>query len=200
MNFKDLNRILKFKIFLHKDGQFRAAHVTLGYTLISTCFQSLKHVSKDRRSCWRVSQAAELIAQQVTNLIQVEEEPISSEKEQEETAREPSFVDLEEDFKAFNQPDLTKHFRLALDLGPQRKLASTKGSQTYQKEWSSKRRLPICWPCWNPTRGVPYRSPSRSETSYPYSSLVFSYWARGEEEKVRENPAKKSQNRGRSNP
>ena len=31
VNFKDLNRILRSEIFLHKDGQLRVAHVILGY-------------------------------------------------------------------------------------------------------------------------------------------------------------------------
>ena len=42
----DLNRILKFEIFLHIDRQLHAAHVILGYTLISTHFQSSKNVIK----------------------------------------------------------------------------------------------------------------------------------------------------------
>ena len=46
VNCEDLNRILKFKIFLHKDGQLRAAQVILGYKPISTYFQSPKHMIK----------------------------------------------------------------------------------------------------------------------------------------------------------
>ena len=51
VNFKDLNRILKSEIFLHRDGQLRAVHVILKFTPISKCFQSLKHVinAKDPR-------------------------------------------------------------------------------------------------------------------------------------------------------
>ena len=46
MNREDLNRISKSKIFLHKEGQLRAAHVILGYISISISFQSPKHVIK----------------------------------------------------------------------------------------------------------------------------------------------------------
>lgn len=41
-----LNRILRSEIFLHTDSQFYATHVILGFTPISTWFQSLKHVIK----------------------------------------------------------------------------------------------------------------------------------------------------------
>ena len=46
----------------------------------------------------------DLIAQQVAQLIQAEEEPIPSEEEQKEVAKENSAVDLEEDFKVFYRP------------------------------------------------------------------------------------------------
>lgn len=46
VNREDLNRIPQFEIFLHKDGQLPVAHVILGYTPISSSFQSLKHVIK----------------------------------------------------------------------------------------------------------------------------------------------------------
>lgn len=46
VNFEDLNRILRSKIFLYTNSQRWAAHVVLGYTPISTSFQSLKHVIK----------------------------------------------------------------------------------------------------------------------------------------------------------
>ena len=46
VNCEDLNEILKFEIFLHKDGQLRAAQVILGYKPISTYFQSPKHMIK----------------------------------------------------------------------------------------------------------------------------------------------------------
>lgn len=49
------------------------------------------------------TQVVKLTAQKVDELIQAEEEPMPSEEEQEEITREPSFVDLEEDFEVFNR-------------------------------------------------------------------------------------------------
>ena len=51
VNFKDLNRILRAEIFLHRDGQLQAAHVILGYKPSTKRFQSLKSVirAKDPR-------------------------------------------------------------------------------------------------------------------------------------------------------
>nr|POE89184.1 hypothetical protein CFP56_59778 [Quercus suber] len=46
VNRKDLNRILQFEIFLHKDSQLRATHVILGYKPISSNFQSPKNIIK----------------------------------------------------------------------------------------------------------------------------------------------------------
>ena len=46
VNFKLLNRVLRSKIFLHKDGQLCAVHVILGFTPISNRFQKSKHVIK----------------------------------------------------------------------------------------------------------------------------------------------------------
>lgn len=48
VNFKDLNKILRSEIFLHKDGQLRAAYVILGYKPSTKHFQSLKNVIKAR--------------------------------------------------------------------------------------------------------------------------------------------------------
>lgn len=48
VNFKDLNRLLKLEIFLHKDGQLRAAHVILEYKPSTKHFQSPKNVIKAR--------------------------------------------------------------------------------------------------------------------------------------------------------
>ena len=38
INERDLTKILKVKIFVHKDGQLRAAHLILGYDPISSSF------------------------------------------------------------------------------------------------------------------------------------------------------------------
>ena len=46
VNFPELNRILKSKIFLQKDGQLRAVHMILGFTPISKHFQSPKHMTR----------------------------------------------------------------------------------------------------------------------------------------------------------
>lgn len=48
------------------------------------------------------TQVVKLTAQKVDELIQAEE-AMPSEEEQEEITREPSFVDLEEDFEVFNR-------------------------------------------------------------------------------------------------
>ena len=50
MNFELLNRVLRFEIFLHQDGQLHVVHVILGFTPISNCFQISKHVIKARDS------------------------------------------------------------------------------------------------------------------------------------------------------
>ena len=46
VNEPDLTKILKAKIFLHKDGQLRAAHLILNYDPLSSSFQVSKYVSK----------------------------------------------------------------------------------------------------------------------------------------------------------
>ena len=46
VNELDLTRILKAEIFVHTDGQLRAAHIILGYDPISSSFQAPKYVIK----------------------------------------------------------------------------------------------------------------------------------------------------------
>ena len=46
VNFRDLNRILKSEIFLHRDGQLRVAHIILGYKPSTKRFQSPQNVIK----------------------------------------------------------------------------------------------------------------------------------------------------------
>ena len=50
VNEPDLTKILKAKIFIHKDGQLRVAHLILGYNPLSSSFQAPKYVikAKDR--------------------------------------------------------------------------------------------------------------------------------------------------------
>lgn len=51
MNFGLLNRVLRSKIFLQREGQLRAVHMILGLTPISSRFQVSKHVIKGQDSC-----------------------------------------------------------------------------------------------------------------------------------------------------
>ena len=97
MNFTDLNRILKFEIFVHNDGQLRAAHVILRFKPISSHFYSLRHVikAKDARlvgidmgvvgfiqkTPLVGTHYVELFTHQVAQLITEGEEPITSEDE-----------------------------------------------------------------------------------------------------------------------
>ena len=46
VNNPDLTRILQSKIFVHTDGQIRAAHIILVYKPISTSFQVPKYIIK----------------------------------------------------------------------------------------------------------------------------------------------------------
>ena len=50
VNFKDLNRIFRSEIFLHRDGQLRAAHVILKYKPSTKHFQSPKNIIKAKDS------------------------------------------------------------------------------------------------------------------------------------------------------
>ena len=44
VNQPNLDKILKAEVFVHSDGQLRAAHLILRYTSISKSFQALKCV------------------------------------------------------------------------------------------------------------------------------------------------------------
>ena len=46
VNKPDLTRILQSEIFVHTDGQLRAAHIIFGYKPISTSFQAPKYIIK----------------------------------------------------------------------------------------------------------------------------------------------------------
>lgn len=46
VNQQSLDKILKAKVFVHKDSQLRAAHLILGYTPLSSSFEVLKCVIK----------------------------------------------------------------------------------------------------------------------------------------------------------
>ena len=46
INQQSLDKILKAEVFIHSDGQLKAAHLILGYTPFSSSFQALKCVIK----------------------------------------------------------------------------------------------------------------------------------------------------------
>ena len=50
INQKSLDKILKVKVFVHSDGQLRAAHLILGYTTISKNYQAPKCIIKAKDS------------------------------------------------------------------------------------------------------------------------------------------------------
>ena len=120
MNREDLNRILKSRIFLHKDGQLWAAHIVLGYTPISFSFQS---PTKDRQLVQinvatlgflaspspppppppkKGTHNVALIDHQVAKILQAEKEVIPLEEEREETTLELVSTLPKEDFNVFN--------------------------------------------------------------------------------------------------
>ena len=100
------------------NGQLRATHAILKYTLISSNFQSPKHVikAKDPQLAKidiavprflvgpppKGTQDVVLTAQQVAEIIQAKEEFISLDEVQQEHARELVIIDLKKDFKVFD--------------------------------------------------------------------------------------------------
>ena len=51
VNQPSLDKILKAKVFVHSDGQLRAAHLILGYNPFSSSFQAPKCVIKTKDPC-----------------------------------------------------------------------------------------------------------------------------------------------------
>lgn len=51
VNFNLLNQVLRFEIFLHRDGQLWAVHDILCFKPISNRYQVSKHVIKAKDSC-----------------------------------------------------------------------------------------------------------------------------------------------------
>ena len=51
VNQTSLDKILKVEVFIHSDGQLRAAHLILSYTPISKSFQALKCIIKAKDPC-----------------------------------------------------------------------------------------------------------------------------------------------------
>ena len=129
VNQTSLDKILKVEVFVHRDGQLRAAHLILSYTPISKSFQAPKCIIKAKDPCLhRTSVAAPgfliscliLEGTLVTNPIPegipkialppqyTAEEAISSHptitKEEEEKEEEVVEVsDSEDEFDVFNQ-------------------------------------------------------------------------------------------------
>ena len=127
MNQEDLNRILKSRIFLHKDGQLWATHIVLGYTPISFSFQS---PTKDPQLVQinvatlgflaspslpplppppgKGTHNVALIDHQVAKILQAEKEVIPLEEEREETTLELVSTIPKEDFNVFNWLELAE--------------------------------------------------------------------------------------------
>ena len=122
VNFHDLNRILRAEIFLHRDGQLRAAHVILGYKASTKRFQSPKNVIKARDPrLARINvaipgflqagpppegtQDAELPAPLAAQLLYAQEPPLPSDEEAEGSTSTSVQEVTEEDFEVFNRPD-----------------------------------------------------------------------------------------------
>ena len=96
MKFTDLNRILRSKNFLHKDGQLRAVHVILGFKPLSKRFQSPKNVIR-AKDLWLAltdpplarTQDVELLAPLIAKLLYSQEPPIPSDEEAKEPTPKP---------------------------------------------------------------------------------------------------------------
>ncbi|XP_075635439.1 peptide chain release factor PrfB1, chloroplastic-like isoform X2 [Castanea sativa] len=116
VNQPNLDKVLKAEVFVHMDGQLRAAHLILGYDLISSSFQAPKCMIKVKDRRLRLINVAVpgflnpgLVlegAQQVELPFHftAEEEATPSQlaiKEEEEVVE---VSDSEDDFEVFNQP------------------------------------------------------------------------------------------------
>ena len=120
VNEPDLTRILQSEIFIHTNGQLRAAHIILGYKPISTSFQAPKYVIKAKDP--QLHQINIVVPGFLTSPPPVgthpvelptqrapEEEATSSNLTPEEEATRvikvvDSSEDINEDFRVFNQP------------------------------------------------------------------------------------------------
>ena len=123
MNFKYLNRILRSEIFLHKDGQLKAAHVILGYTPSTKCFQSPKNVIKARDPRLALinvavpgflltelplegTQDAQLPTPLTARLLYSQKPPIPFDSKEREPTLEPTHQEVtEKDFEVFYYVD-----------------------------------------------------------------------------------------------
>ena len=117
VNQPNLEKILKAKVFIHSDGQLRAAHLVLEYSLLLSSFQAPKCVIKVKDSLLylinlaapsflnlgpapkgvpKVTLPPQYIAEEPTP-----SQPTIKEKEEEEIVE---VSDSGDDFKFFNQP------------------------------------------------------------------------------------------------
>ena len=130
MNFKDLNRILKAEIFLHKDGQLRAAHIILGYKLSTKHFQSPKNVIRAKDPGFLLfepplegTQDAQLLAPLAARLLYSQElTPPSGDEGKESTSESVQEV-TDKDFEVFYCTDAsgTSQAHTSADMGFEKK-------------------------------------------------------------------------------
>ena len=139
INQLDLNKILEAEVFVHSDGQLRAAHLILSYNLLSSSFQVPKCIIKarDKRLYFRnvtilgflnPGPALEGVQKVTLSFQYLAEEPTSSKptiKEEEEEEEEIVEVSNFKDFEVFNQP-----LSLEIPTGNLRQLLSVQVSHT----------------------------------------------------------------------
>ena len=120
VNGPDLTKILKVKIFVHKDGQLRAAHLILSYYPISSSFQAPRYVIK--ATDIRLHQInivvlgfldASLVPEGVQQALlpfqhMAEEEVTPSQLAIKDEEQVVEVLDSMDDFEVFNQPQSPK--------------------------------------------------------------------------------------------
>ena len=127
INQSSLDKILKAELFIHIDGQLRAAHLILDYILISFSFQALKCQIKARDPCLHLINVAmpgflnpgsrPQGVLKIESLLQCKAEDEATpfqpatregeEEEEEEEEKEEEVVevfDSKDEFEVFNQP------------------------------------------------------------------------------------------------
>ena len=102
INQKSLDKILKVEVFVHSDGQLRAAHLILGYTTISKNYQAPKCIIKAEGTFTtnpipKVALPPQYKVEKATS-----SHPATTKEEEEEEIVEVS--DSEDKFDVFNQP------------------------------------------------------------------------------------------------
>ena len=135
INQPNLYKILEAEVFVHSDGQLRAAHLILSYNLLSSSFQVPKCVikAKDKRLYFRnvtvlgflnPGPALEGVQEVTLSFQYLAKEPTPSQptiKEEEEIVEVSDF----EDFEVYNQP-----LSLEIPTGNLRQLLSVQVSHT----------------------------------------------------------------------